>query len=331
MEVKGKRVLVTGGAGFLGSHIVDAFIDDNDVTILDDFSKDRDDNIAHLLKNPRLTVTKGDIRDRDVVFEEVSKVDIVVNAAVLGLRQSINDPGPVHEVNATGTFYICEACLNAKTELLVHITSSEAYGSAVHVPMSEEHPLNPETPYAASKAASELYVQSFYRTYGMPAVIICPFNLYGPRSTFEGYYGEVIPRFISMVADGKPLTLFGSGEQTRDFIYVVDVARAVRAAAGCRDLLGQKVNIATGEETSMKQVADTVIRAVGRQDVKTEFLPPRPGDVMRHCADISKARRMLGFEPEYEFGKGIEETVKWFREWIKGGESGSFRIRNWEL
>ncbi len=251
--------------------------------------------------------------------------------AVGCLRLSISDPELIHEVNATGTLNLCQSALENGVERFVYVSSSEAYGSAQKVPMSEDHPLEPTTPYGASKAAGELYAKSFYYTYNLPIIIVRPFNTYGPREHFEGPYGEVIPRFVIRAMNDLPPIIFGDGEQTRDFTYVSDTVNGIILASQQESLIGDCINIAYGQEIKIKRIAEIVLNLLGKAELRPEHTKRRPGDVLRHYADISKAKTLLGFEPKIGIEEGIKEYIEWIanrnidpREYLKKHE-----IFNW--
>jgi UDP-glucose 4-epimerase len=259
-------------------------------------------------------------------------VDIVFHLAVACLRASLNDPMSVHGINATGTLTMCQASLENNVKRFLYVSSSEAYGSALRVPMGEGHPLNPTTVYGASKAAGELYALAYWRTYGLPSVVVRPFNSYGPREHSEGNSAEVIPKFVMRAMAGVQPVIFGTGHQTRDFTWVEDSARGIIMAAECDELVGDCVNIARGQEVSIIRVCNLVLEKLGRRDLKPLYFEDgRPGDVQRHYADISKAQRLLGFSPTVDIDLGIDRYIQWVRgqnpdleSWMK-----QENIRNW--
>jgi len=273
------RMVVTGGAGFIGSHVVDRLAEqEHEVLVIDDFSVGREDNLRQHAHNPLVTVERADVRDVRVMSQLLRGADTVFHLAVQCLRVSLYDPLFVHDVNATGTLVTCMAARSANVRRFVYISSSEVYGSAISAPMSEDHPLRPTTPYAASKLAGEMYALSFAKTHGLPVIIVRPFNSYGPREHHEGSSGEVIPRFvIRALCDVRP-TIFGDGEQTRDFTWVSDTARGIVRAGECDELLGRAVNIACGEEVSIRRVAEVILATLGRDQLGLAYEPARPGD-----------------------------------------------------
>src|ERR1700687_494069 len=280
------RMVVTGGAGFIGSHVVDRLAEqEHEVLVIDDFSVGREDNLRQHAHNPLVTVERADVRDVRVMSQLLRGADTVFHLAVQCLRVSLYDPLFVHDVNATGTLVTCMAARSANVRRFVYVSSSEVYGSAIYEPMSEDHPLRPTTPYAASKLSGEMYALSFSNTHGLPVIIVRPFNSYGPREHHEGSSGEVIPRFvIRALCDVRP-TIFGDGEQTRDFTWVSDTARGIVRAGECDELLGRAVNIACGEEVSIRRVAEVILSTLGRDQLGLAYEPARPGDVRRHFAD----------------------------------------------
>ena len=230
------------------------------------------------------------------------------------LRISFYDPIYVHEVNTTGTLNVCLAAHRCRVDRLINCSSSEALGSAVSVPMKEDHPYVPTTPYGASKAAGELYVHSYANTHKIKVMTVRPFNTYGPREHLKGPHGEVIPKFFVRALAGKNLIIFGNGLQTRDFNYVTDTAEGLYLAS-CEDkLIGDKIQIASGVETSIKDLASIILEIVNRPESKIEFLDERPGDVMRHWADISKAREMLGYKPNFDIRSGLKKYFQWIKD-----------------
>lgn len=328
------KILVTGGAGFIGSNLVDALAENHahEIIVADDFSSGTRENLAQHASNPRVRVVELDIRDKPRVREIMRGVDILYHLAVQCIRVSIRDPYLVHEVNATGTLHLLTAALQENVNRFVYCSSSEVYGSAIHVPMSEEHPLVPTTPYGASKLAGETYARSFFLTYGLPVTVVRPFNTYGAREHFEGPYGEVIPKFVVRSLNDAPLVIFGDGCQTRDFTDVSDTVRGLIAAGECGALVGDVINIARGQEVSINDLAQIVLETVPQSKSKIEHQAPRPGDVMRHYADISKAKRVLGFEPHVEIRQGVKRYVDWLirSEYDPRALLSKERLRNWE-
>ena len=316
MRIRDKNVLVTGGAGFIGSHLAEHLTERNFVRLLDDFSTGCWENIATFAGQGNVQVVEGDVTDEQTVRSACADVDVVFHLAVSCLRTSLADPMASHNVNAGGTLHLCRAAQACGVERFVYISSSEVYGTACETPMAETHRLEPMTVYGAAKLAGELYAKAFHRTYGLPTVIVRPFNTYGPREPWRGTRAEVIPRFILQTLSDKAPVIFGDGTQSRDFTYVDDTVIGILLAAECDALVGDVVNIARGEEVSIARVASMVTEQVGGavSSLAPSFAPRRPGDVMRHWADCSKARRLLGFQARTGFREGLRRSIEWFRE-----------------
>lgn len=332
--LRGMNILVTGGAGFIGSHLVDRLLGEEDLAslrVLDDLVNGSRSNLEHHDGDPRLTLQVGDITVPADVAAAVDGVDVVFHLACLGVRHSLHAPIRNHEVNASGTLSLLEAARIACVHRFVHVSSSEVFGTAQYAPMDERHPTWPETVYGASKLAGEAYARAYYRTHGMPVVVARPFNTYGPRSHFEGDSGEVIPRTIVRVLCGLPALVFGDGEQTRDFMHVSDTAAGLAALGKSETAIGQTVNLGSGSEVSINDLALVVAEATGRPHLLAEHLDARPGDVRRLLVDDALMRELTGFAPRKPFADGVAELVHWFRTRPESPEQMLARIedRNW--
>jgi UDP-glucose 4-epimerase len=316
MALRNKRVVVTGGAGFIGSHIVDQLVStDNEVVIIDNFSTGKWKHIDHHRANKSVRVEQADVRDLDTMIDLTQGADVVFHMAVACVRSSLGQPIFCHHVNATGTLTMCQASLEAGVERFVYTSSSEVYGNALQIPMNETHPLNPTNAYGASKAAGEHYALSYWRSYGLPSVVVRLFNTYGPREPTEGTRAEVIPKFVLRTLAGLQPVIFGTGEQTRDFTWVGDTARGIILAAQCDALIGDCVHLARGEGVSISRVCKIVLDKLGCQSLKPLYHKDgRPGDIARHHADISKARRLLGFSPTVDIESGVQRYIQWIQE-----------------
>ena len=308
----GRSVLVTGGAGFIGSHLVDGLLAAGArVRVLDDFSSGRRENLA--AAGGRAEVVEGDVCDDGALDRALAGVEVVMHLATRCVRLSLSDPEDVHRVNSHGTLRVLLAARRHGARRVVYVSSSEVYGSGVKVPMAEDHPLEPTTVYGATKLAGELYTQAMTRSFALPTVVVRPFNTYGPRAHFEGVYGEVIPRFTVRLLNGRRPVIFGDGLQTRDFTYVTDTVRGLIAAASVREVTGQVFNVARGEEVTVRRLAELLAKAID-PTLAAEFTEARPADVRRHWADVTRARAALGFAAPIGIEEGLSRYVAWFRE-----------------
>jgi UDP-glucose 4-epimerase len=317
MKVARSRVAVTGGAGFIGSHLVDRLLDaDNHVLVIDDFSTGKESNLAHVAGDRRLRVEHADVCDAARMTELLRGVDFVLHLATRNVRLSLVQPSIVHEVNTTGTLNVLKAAAANRARRFLYCSSSEVNGTARMVPLPEEYHYQPETIYGASKLAGEYYTQVFHRSGWLAAVIARPHNTYGPREHHEGRNGEVIPRFILWALAGKPLLVYGNGTQTRDFTYVTETAHYLVKLMECDRAPGGTFNICRGEEVSIVELAEHIRKLTGSQ-TGIEFLPGRPCDVLRLFGDPSRLRDMLGSSPSISIYAGLEKTIAWFREHVR--------------
>lgn len=307
-----RRVLVTGGAGFIGSELVRQLASEStEVVVVDNLVNGRRENLDGISED-QVRLVVGDIRDMDLMGRLIQDVEVVFHLACLGVRHSIHAPQENHDVNATATLRLLSSAKSAGAARFVYVSSSEVYGTAHWAPMTEEHPTFPMTVYGASKLAGECYARAFHRTYGYPTVVVRPFNAYGPRCHHEGDSGEVIPKFLLRSMSGCPMIVFGDGTQTRDFTYVSDTARGILLAGLSENSVGETLNIGSGFEISINELARKVATTVERLDVSVIHDTPRPGDVLRLFADTSKARRLLGFEPQVPLHEGLHHLREWY-------------------
>jgi dTDP-glucose 4,6-dehydratase len=319
-----KRVLVTGGAGFISSGFVRYLLEATpyEVVSLDALTYAGSiENLADVLAHPRLSFVHGDIRDAGLVTEVVGGVDVIVNAAAESHveKSIVEGASEFVTTNVEGTQILLDAVRERPVERFILISSSEVYGTAEYAPMDELHPLNPRSPYAATKAGADRLAYSYFVTYGLPVVIVRPFNNYGPRQHPE----KVVPRFITQALVGEPLTVHGDGHASRDWLYVNDDAEAIVAVieADLDRVAGEVVNVATGVDLSVAQVAELVLEAVGRPRGAWLQVPERPGQVDRHIGSTEKAERLLGWRARTGFEDGLERTVAWYRDneaWWRG-------------
>lgn len=319
MSLKNKSILVTGGAGFIGSHLVDRIIKhekDNleNLVVVDNFFLGKQRNLKSAKeKYPELKIEYKDASDINAMrgILEMESIDIVFNLAVFPLLTSHNDPKTNWDINVNTTMVLCELLRKDHYSTLIHFSSSEAYGTAQRVPMNEEHPLNPTTPYAASKAAGDHLVTSYQKTFGIDTSIIRPFNNYGPRQN-EGSYAGVIPITIKRILSDLPPIIHGDGNQTRDYIFVVNTADAAIDICKHKNTRGKILNIASGEEITINRVIKTIAELL-KYDKPFIYESQRIADVRRHIADISLANSLIDFKPKISFEEGIKETVEWYK------------------
>lgn len=261
-----------------------------------------------------LSFFQGSVTDPGDVEKALREIEVVFHLACLGVRHSIAHPFENHRVNAEGTLLVLHSAHLKNIERFVYCSSSEVYGTAVNVPMTEEHPTNPCTVYGASKLAGEAYARAYYRTYGMKTIIVRPFNSYGPRSHHEGDAGEMIPKSIVRALNNMPIIIFGDGSQTRDFTFVEDTARGLIAAAESDALIGETVNIGSNSEISIKDIAIKLIKLIDNSRSTLDFQDGRPGDVLRLYADSTKFYSAAGWAPRITLEKGLLQTITHFRE-----------------
>lgn len=316
MNLKNKSVLVTGGAGFIGSHLVDKLINEEpeSIVVVDNFFLGKKRNLNEANQRYPIKIYNQDATDFEAMKKiiELESIDVVFNLAVIPLLSSHVNPKEDWDSNVNTTLSLCELLRNDHFSTLIHFSSSEAYGTAKDVVMDEYHSLYPTTPYAASKAAADHLVTSYCETFGTDSSIVRPFNNYGPRQN-EGSYAGVIPITIKRIIKGIPPVIYGDGEQTRDYIYVTDTANAAIDIYKNKNTRDKIVNIASGEEITIKKMITTIAEIMDFQD-PIIYEEPRAGDVRRHRGDISLARKLIDFKPKVNFEEGIRQTVEWYKE-----------------
>ena len=309
------QCLVTGGAGFIGSHLVDQLLAKGcRVRVLDNLTNGKIANLAHHFADPNFEFRQGSITDPGDVDQALQDIQVIFHLACLGVRHSLAHPFENHRVNAEGTLLLLAAARRAKVSRFVHCSSSEVYGSAQQVPMEETHPTHPCTVYGAGKLAGEAYARAYHLAYGLPTVIIRPFNTYGPRSHHEGDAGEMIPKSIVRALNGREILVFGDGAQTRDFTFVEDTATGLVAAAECEAMIGLTLNLGCNFEISIKELAEKLVAMVGNNAATVQFTPARPGDVSRLYADPSAFMGLCNWRPATTFEAGLEKTIAYFQE-----------------
>jgi len=308
--LRGKQVVVTGGAGFIGSHLVERIVEAGaaEIVVVDDLSSGSRDNLAAVGDAVRLV--EGDVCDPEVAGT-AAQADVVFHLAVRNIRASIGRPLENFRVNADGTLMVLEAMRAGGRGRFVYVSSSEVYGIPPAGAFTEAALPAPTTVYGAGKLAGELIALAYRRTYLMETMVVRPFNNYGPRSHFEGDSGEVIPKFIIRALAGKPLIVHGEGTQTRDFMYVSDTASWLVELASVDALIGDVVNIGSGVDMAVIDLAELILRETGSQS-EIVFGEPRPGDIPRLCADVTKVRELAPFEPAIDFRAGLGRTIEHF-------------------
>ncbi len=310
-----KRVLITGGAGFIGSHLAEDLVKGGyQVKILDDFSAGNVNNILPLFNYKNFKMVRGSVTDKELVTKAMSDIDVVFHlAAQVHVDRSIIEPRHTFDVNTLGTLNVLDAALEQNTELIAYASTSEVYGSAKYVPMNEDHPLNPASPYAASKAAADRLCFSYYNTYKLPVVIVRCFNTYGPRQKDTGY-AAAIPKFIRRALAKLPPVIYGDGKQTRDYMYIKDAVNAYKLVLNSfENLLGKAVNFGSGKETSILELVQKILQLNGNHSSPIHA-SKRTGEVARLCADTTLAKRELNFVPQYDLEMGLKEFLRWYRE-----------------
>jgi nucleoside-diphosphate-sugar epimerase len=314
--------LITGGAGFIGSNIVEELLRQGErVRILDNFSTGKRENLAEVKRilqeeiNPtvleRLEIVEGDVRSYHIVREAVAGVDFILHQAALpSVPRSVKDPLTTNEVNVVGTLNILNAAKEAKVRRIVYASSSSVYGDLEILPKTEDMLPKPLSPYAVSKLAGEKYCQVFTRLYGLETVVLRYFNVFGFRQDPTSQYSAVIPKFITLIKEGQAPTVYGNGEQSRDFTYVSNVVQANLLACkqGMEQLAGEVFNIAYGKRVSINDLVIAINKLLNTK-IKSHYANPRPGDIKHSLANIGKARQFLGYQPEVDFYEGLKKIV----------------------
>lgn len=310
---KFSKVLVTGGAGFIGSHLVDRLLGEGfEVWVLDDFSAGRMENVSHHEGVKEFHLVKGDVRDSGLVDKVVEGVDVVFHeAALVDVSLSVKNPLLFDEVNVDGTLNLLKASLDSNVKRFIFASSAAVYGNLKPVKKKENMILKPISPYGVSKLAAESYVQVFNEVYGLETVCLRYFNVYGPRQVFASSYSGVITAFISQLLKEKPPVIHGDGNQTRDFVYVDDVVSANLLALEGENAVGEVFNIASGTAVSVYELAKMLQRITNAERLEPIFAESRLGDIKYILGDVSKAEELLGFRPKIRLEDGLSRLVEW--------------------
>lgn len=314
-QLKNKRVLITGGAGLVGSHIADQLVHEDvaEIVVLDNFSRGRKENLSGPFPKGMLRIVEGDIRDASLVRDLTKGIDVVFHQAAIRITQCAEDPRLALDIMCTGTFNVLDACVKEKVERVVAASSASVYGMAEEFPTNESHhPYGNRTIYGAAKTFNEGLLRSFNEMYGLNYIALRYFNIYGPRMDTIGVYTEVLVRWMDRIVEGKPPMIFGDGKQTMDFVYIEDIARANILAAKAA-VTDEVLNIASGTETSLKELAELMLKVM-HSDLKIEYGPERKvNPVSRRLADVRRAEEAIGFKSQVGLEEGLRRLVAWWQ------------------
>lgn len=310
--LKYRRYLVTGGAGFIGSHLVDRLVSLGcQVRVLDDFSTGKEENLSHLAG--RVEIIRGDIRDKVLCRKAAQGLEVILHqAALASVPRSVSEPLLAHEINLTGTLNLLLAAAETGIRSFVFASSSAVYGDDQTFPKKEGLEGKALSPYGAQKLASEKYCQVFSQLYNFNAVSLRYFNVFGPRQDPGSQYAAVIPIFITRMLRGQPPVIYGDGHQSRDFIYVDNVVQGNLLAANSSGFRGEVFNVGAGSRITVNELARILNSLLGLS-LSPVYADPRPGDILESCADITLAERQLGFRPEVDFERGLKLTIDWYK------------------
>lgn len=309
--MKNKKIIVTGGAGFIGSNLTETLASENQVTVIDNLSTGYKHNIQHLIDEEQIRFVHGSICDLSLLKKEFSHVDIVFHqAAIPSVPRSVADPIQSNTANIDGTLNVLVAAKDNNVDKVVYASSSSVYGDSPTLPKHEEMKPNPLSPYAVNKLTGEYYCTVFTNVYGLKTVALRYFNVFGPRQDPNSEYAAVIPKFIKLISENKSPIIYDDGEQSRDFTYVDNVVQANIKAADHPTVTGV-FNAACGSKMTVNELARELMDIIGN-NVEPTYEPPRPGDIKHSLADSSKAQQSFGFKPEMSIKEGLQETVTWF-------------------
>ncbi len=320
--MKKKRVLLTGGAGFIGSNIIPALLRDDRVShlrVLDNLSTGNRGNIEEFFNHPKFEFVWGDIREFNTCLESCQDIDLVCHQAALGsIPRSIKSPLTTNNVNITGTLNIFTAAKDSKISRVVYAASSSTYGDSTALPKREHIVGDPISPYAVTKLVNELYANVFAKLYDIEFIGLRYFNVFGKKQNPHGAYAAVIPLFIKAILENKSPTINGDGTQSRDFTYVENVVQANVKALFCTNpkVVNEVFNIAVGERTSINELIE-ILKKTAQSDLPVIYQAERAGDIKHSLADISKARELLDYDPKIDVKSGLEEVYKWFKSEMK--------------
>jgi UDP-N-acetylglucosamine/UDP-N-acetylgalactosamine 4-epimerase len=322
-KIENKKVLVTGGAGFIGSNLCERLLQQhNQVVCLDNFSTGKRINIESFLSNPLFQLIEGDIRNLADCNLASKGVDLILHQAALGsVPRSIDDPITTNEVNVSGFLNMLQASKNNGVKRFVYAASSSTYGDSTSLPKVEDKIGIPLSPYAVTKYVNELYAKVFYDLYGVEVIGLRYFNVFGKRQTPDGAYAAAIPKFIRSIINNEPLTIYGDGNQSRDFTYIENVIQANELAATTqnKEAIGTVFNVAYGEATSVNEVVEALRLMLSEKEdkfknIQIQYAPMRKGEVLNSLASIEKAKNMLNYQPKYNFKAGLTEAIEWYWE-----------------
>lgn len=312
IHMDGKKIVITGGAGFIGSNLVKRLLEKNQVIVIDDLSTGNMDNIQDVITSKKITFIKGSVTDLDLLQKTFKNVDYIFHeAAIPSVPRSVKDPYTSNYVNANGTLNTLIAAKDNQAKKVIYASSSSVYGDTPTLPKKEDMKPNPLSPYAVSKLTGEYYCEVFKSIYNLPTVSLRYFNVYGPKQDPLSEYAAVIPRFITNILNDKSPIIYGDGSQTRDFTFVDDVV-TVNILAAESPSTGI-FNVAGGKRITINELAHLII-ILCKKNIKVDYVDPRDGDIKHSLADITRAKEKLNYEPKFNITEGIKETIRWFQK-----------------